>query len=90
VRLRSGDSDLTPDELEGALANAEEKRRSLWNAPSVAGVSRAIAMLPSRGRLQQIKQGLAADMSASGRAAWRCGSFLVKIKMLPERAGSLI
>ena len=47
ARLRSGDPDLAPDELEAALAKAEENRRSFLNVPSVATAARAIAILPS-------------------------------------------
>jgi hypothetical protein len=92
ARLQMGDPDLTPDELEWALAKAEEKRRSLLCAPSVAGVSRAIAMLPSAAEefRQQIKEGLAGDVSASLRARVALRQlFGGQIKMLPEQDGSL-
>ena len=92
ARLRGGDPDLAPDELEGALAKAEEKRRSLLSAPSVAGVSRAIAMLPSATEefREQIKQGLAGDVSASLRARIALRQlFGGQIKMLPEHGGGL-
>ena len=92
ARLQIGDPDLTPDELEGALAKAEEKRRSLLCAPSVAGVSRAIAMLPSAAEefRQQIKEGLAGDVTASLRARVALRQlFGGQIEMLPEQDGSL-
>jgi site-specific DNA recombinase len=92
ARLRSGDPDLTSDELEGALAKAEEKRRSLLSAPSVAGVSRAIAMLPSAAEdlRRQIKLGLAGNVNASLRARVALRQYFGgQIKMLPEQDGSL-
>jgi hypothetical protein len=45
ARLRNGDPDLAPDELEAALVKAEEKRRSLLASPSSVDGARVIALL---------------------------------------------
>ena len=92
ARLRSGDPDLAPDELEAALAKAYEKRRSLINAPSMANITRLIAMLPSAAEdfREQIKQGLAGDRAASMRARIVLRQlFGGQIKVLPDQGGGV-
>src|SRR5208337_2994494 len=92
VRLRNGDLDLAPDELEAALSKAEEKRRLLLNAPSAATGARMISMLPSAAAefREQIKHGLAGDAGASLKARVVLRQYFGgQIKMLPEAGGSL-
>ena len=92
VRLRNGDPDLAPDELEAALSKAEEKRRVLLNGPSVTNGARVIAMLPSAAAdfREQIKHGLAGDKGASLKARVVLRQYFGgQIKMIPEEDGSL-
>jgi site-specific DNA recombinase len=92
ARLRNGDPDLAPDELEAALSKAEEKRRLLLNAPSAATGARMISMLPSAAAefREQIKHGLAGDAGASLKARVVLRQYFGgQIKMLPEEGGSL-
>jgi hypothetical protein len=92
VRLRDGDPDLAPDELEAALAKAEEKRHLILTArPSTDG-ARAIAMLPGSAEefREQIKQGLAGDVAASLKARLALRQYFGgQIKMLPGEDGGL-
>ncbi len=92
ARLRNGDPDLAPDELEAALSKAEEKRRSLLNAPSVTTGARVISMLPSAAAdfREQIKHGLAGDAGASLKARVVLRQYFGgQIKMIPDEDGSL-
>src|SRR5260221_2612239 len=92
ARLRNGDPDLAPDELEAALSKAEEKRRSLLNAPSVTTGARVISMLPSAAAdfREQIKHGLAGDAGASLKARVVLRQYFGgQIKMIPDQDGSL-
>jgi len=92
ARLRNGDPDLAPDELEAALAKAEEKRCSLLTAQPSADGARVIAMLPDAAKefREQIKQGMAGDVGASLKARVVLRQYFGgQIKMLPEAGGSL-
>jgi site-specific DNA recombinase len=92
TRLHNGDPDLAPDELEAALSKAEEKRRSLLNAPSMANGARVISMLPGAAAefREQIKHGLAGDSGAALKARVVLRQYFGgQIKMLPEAGGSL-
>ena len=86
ARLRNGDPDLAPDELEAALVKAEEKRRSLLANPSPADGARMIAMLPGAARelREQIKRGLAGDVAAALKAKVLLRHYFGgQIRMLP-------
>jgi hypothetical protein len=92
VRLRNGDPDLAPDELEAALSKAEEKRRLLLNGPSVTNGARVISMLPSAAAdfREEIKHGLAGDEGASLKARVVLRQYFGgQIKMIPDETGSL-
>jgi site-specific DNA recombinase len=92
ARLRDGDPDLAPDELEAALAKAEEKRRALLTARPSADGARVIAMLPDAAKefREQIKQGMAGDAGASLKARIVLRQYFGgQIRMLPEAGGSL-
>jgi hypothetical protein len=91
-RLRHGDPDLAPDEIEAALAKAEEKRRSLLTTRSSPEGARAIAMLPSAAEdfREQIRLGLAGDARASLKARVVLRQYFGgQIKMLPGEDGGL-
>jgi site-specific DNA recombinase len=92
ARLRNGDPDLAPDELEAALSKAEEKRRSLLTARPAADGARMIAMLPSAAEefREQIKQGLAGNVGASQKARVVLRQYFGgQIKMIPDQEGGL-
>jgi site-specific DNA recombinase len=92
ARLRNGDPDLASDDLEAALVKAEEKRRSLLASPASAGGTRVIAMLPAAAQelREQIKQGLAGDVTAAMKARVVLRQYFGgQIKMLPEPDGGL-
>ena len=92
ARLRSGDPDLAPDEIEAALTKAQEKRRSLLNAASSVNTAQLLEMLPSAAEdfRQQIGKGLAGDHGAALRARVVLRQYFGgQIKVLPEKDGSL-
>jgi hypothetical protein len=71
-RLRNGDPDLTPDELEAALSKAEEKRHAhQYPTDGQRGSGRRVlTVLPQAAQTyrDQIKQGLAGNERAALRA----------------------
>jgi site-specific DNA recombinase len=89
-RLRRGDPDMTPDEIEAAIARAESKRRELENAQPAAKMSmKVLAILPRAAELyrQQVMDGL----DGNPRAALKARVFLkewfggkVRLEPLPD------
>jgi site-specific DNA recombinase len=67
-RLRKGDPDMPPDELQAAIDRAEAKRRELEaQQPEYRGGAKVLAMLPRAADLyrRQVLQGLDGDYRAS-------------------------
>jgi hypothetical protein len=92
-RLMHGDPDLTSDELAGAIARAEEKRKALLKAASRTDESaKIISVIPRAAEeyREQIRLGLKGDEIASLSA--RCflrQLFGGAIKLMPDPAGGL-
>lgn len=92
ARLRGGDPDIGPEEIEAALSKAQERRRMLLSQASAPNVAQEIAMLPTAAAdfSQQIKLGLAGDRSASLRARVTLRLYFgEQFRMLPEAGGAL-
>ncbi len=70
-RLRDGDPDMSPDELQGVIERAEAKRRELVEQqPAMKAAAKVIRMLPNAAARAQrvISEALAGDMRASLKA----------------------
>ena len=80
-RLRKGDPDMPPDEIEAAIERAEAKRRELEaQRPEAQEWAHVLSMLPKAAELfrRQVEQGLNGNPSAAGKARvtlreWFCG-----------------
>jgi site-specific DNA recombinase len=91
-RLRAGDPDLTPDELQAAIDRAEAKRRQVFDVqPTERENARVLAMLPRTAELyrEQIDQGLGGDPAASAKARTILREMLGEIMLSPGEGGSL-
>lgn len=91
-RLKAGDPDLTADELQVAIENAESKRAELRDArPAERENARVLAMLPRAAELyrEQIDQGLGGDPSAAAKARTILRDILGEIILSPCEDGSL-
>jgi site-specific DNA recombinase len=88
-RLKAGDLDLTPDELQAAIDRAEAKRRQVFDVqPTERENARVLAMLPRTAELyrEQIDQGLGGDPAASAKARTILREMLGEIMLSPGRA----
>jgi site-specific DNA recombinase len=92
-RLKKGDPDLTPDELQPAIERAETKRRELDHARSTVGNSAQIlSVLPKAAAYygQQISLGLDGDPGAAAKARPIVRELLGgKVDLVPGEDGSL-
>ena len=91
-RLKAGDPDLTPDELQAAIDRAEAKRRQVLDVqPTERENARVLAMLPRTAELyrEQIGQGLGGDPAASAKARTILREMLGEIMLSPGEGGSL-
>ncbi|MHB8812569.1 MAG: recombinase family protein [Steroidobacteraceae bacterium] len=91
-RLKAGDPDLTPDELQAAIDRAEAKRRQVFDVqPTERENARVLAMLRRTAELyrEQIDQGLGADPAASAKARTILREMLGEIMLSPGEGGSL-
>ncbi len=92
-RLRSGDPDLTPDELQAAIERAESKRRELTGPRNAERESAHIlTVLPKAAEYygQQISLGLDGDTRAAAKARPIVRDLLGgKVDLVPGEDGSL-
>jgi site-specific DNA recombinase len=91
-RLKAGDPDLTPDELQAAIDRAEAKRRQVFDVqPTERENARVLTMLPRTAELyrEQIDQGLGGDPAASAKARTILREMLGEIMLSPGEGGSL-
>lgn len=91
-RLKAGDPDLTPDELQAAIERADAKRRDLLGVrPTERDSAHVLAMLPRTAELyrEQINQGLGGDPAASAKARTILREMLGEIMLSPGEGGSL-
>lgn len=91
-RLKAGDPDLTPDELQAAIDRAEAKRRQVFDVqPTERENARVLAMLPRTAELyrEQIDQGLGGDPTGSAKARTILREMLGEIMLSPGEGGSL-
>lgn len=94
-RLKAGDPDMTPDELQATIERAEAKRRELNNAAarSAAGSSAQIlSILPKAAEYygQQIALGLDGDPQAAAKARpIVCELLGGKVRLIPGEDGAL-
>ncbi len=91
-RMKAGDPDLTPDELQAAIDRAEAKRRQVFDVqPTERENARVLAMLPRTAELyrEQIDQGLGGDPAASAKARTILREMLGEIMLSPGEGGSL-
>src|SRR5581483_6344985 len=90
-RLKAGDPDLTPDELQAAIDRAEAKRRQVFDMqPTERENARVLAMLPRTAELyrEQIDQGLGGDPAAAAKARTILREMLGEIMLSPGESGS--
>jgi len=92
-RARSGDPDLTADELQAAIERAEGKRAALLAAqPSAKRSAKVLSMLPRAAEAyrRQIEQGLDGDPRAALKARVILEDlFGGKVRLVPKPDGSL-
>jgi hypothetical protein len=93
-RLRQGDPDMPPDELQAAIERAEQRRRELGEATvGVLASAKILSLLPRAANLyrEQIAAGLDGDPKAalSARTLLR-ELFSGEIRLVPEAGGGLV
>ena len=91
-RLRQGDPDFEPDELQAAIDRAEQKRRELMESqPAAKESAKMIAMLPKAAKeyRRQIKLGLDQDPRAADKARAILRKLLGRIDLRPGPDESL-
>ena len=91
-RLVDGDPDLEPDEIQGAIDRAEEKRRELMEMqPAAKQSAKLTAMLPKAAAeyRRQIEMGLDDDPRAAGKARALLRKLLGTIRLCPGPDKSL-
>ena len=92
ARVEAGDPDMEPDELEAAIARAEQKRRELLDAQPIAKQSaKMVSMLPRAADAyrRQIAEGLDNDPRAAGKARAILRKLLGPIRFVPDEDGGL-
>ncbi len=94
LRLRDGDPDMTPDELQAAIDRAQTKRRDLCVTQAQASEgARVLSMLPRAADLyrQQIARGLGGEPDAVMKTRQIMRDLIPKkIRLQPGEGGSLI
>jgi site-specific DNA recombinase len=90
-RLRSGDPDMTPDEVQAAIERAESKRSQLASTPAAGAQSKVIAFLPRAAELYraQVAAGLGGDPGAVLKARTALRELIGEVKLQPGEDGSL-
>jgi site-specific DNA recombinase len=93
-RLRTGDADMAPDEIEAAIGRAEGKLRELQaRQPSAKESARLLSMLPRAAELyrRQVANGLSGDIREALKARVTLRNLVVdgKIVLSPGEGGSL-
>lgn len=92
-RLRDGDPDMAPDELQAAIDRAEAKRSDLWGTQAQASAgARVLSMLPRAAERyrQQIARGVGGEPEAVGKARLIMRELIPqKIRLQPGEGGSL-
>ena len=91
-RLKAGDPNRTPDDLQAAIDRAEAKRRQVFDVqPTERENARVLAMLPRTAELyrEQIDQGVGDDPAASAKARTILREMLGEIMLSPRDGGSL-
>lgn len=93
-RLRTGDVDMAPDEIEAAIGRAEVKLRELQaRQPSAKESARVLSMLPRAAELyrRQVTNGISGDPREALKARVTLRSLVVdgKIVLSPGEGGSL-
>jgi hypothetical protein len=86
-RLRKGDPDMTPDEIQAAIDRAEEKRRELEaQQPAARQSAKVLAALPKAAELykRQIAQGLDGNEREALKARVFLRELLGRINLKPE------
>jgi len=94
ARLKDGDPDMTPDELQAAIDLAEGKRRELLaQQPAAKKTARVLSMLPKAAEVarREITAALAGDSRASlkARVILR-DAFNGEVRLVPEIGGGLM
>lgn len=94
-RLKAGDPDMTPDELQATIERAEAKRRELNNAAArstAGGSAQILSILPKAAEYygQQIALGLDGDPRAAAKARPIVRELLGgKVRLIPGENGTL-
>jgi site-specific DNA recombinase len=94
ARLRSGDPDLSPDDIAAAIERAEAQRRDVEaTQPLEKASAKVVAMLPKAATMfrAQVNAGLDGDAHAAGRARVVLRElFGGEIRLKPEPKGGLV
>lgn len=88
-RLRKGDPDMAADEIEAAIARAEEKRRELEaQQPTAQASAKVLSILPRAAEVyrRQVEMGLEGDARAALKARVFLREFLGRIELKREGA----
>lgn len=90
-RLRSGDPDMTPDEIQVAIEKAEGKRAQLAAVTDIGSQAKVIALMPRAAELycQQVRAGLDGHPDAVMRARPLLRELIGEVTVLPGEGGSL-
>jgi DNA invertase Pin-like site-specific DNA recombinase len=93
TRLKSGDPDLSRDDISAAIERVESQRRELESMqPMEKASAKIVAMLPKAAAMYraQIAQGLDGDAHAASKARVVLRDLLGEIRLVPEPKGGLI
>jgi hypothetical protein len=91
-RLKHGDPDMAPDEIQAAIDRAEEKRRELEaQQPEARAGAKVLSMLPKAAELfrRQVELGLRGDERSASKARVVLRELLGRINLKPEGEGEL-
>ena len=89
-RLREGDPDLEPDEIQAAIDRAEQKRNDVLDTqPAAKRSAKMLAALPRAAEAyrRQIEKGLQDDARAAGKARVLLRKLLGTVRLVPEKGG---
>jgi hypothetical protein len=91
-RLKTGDPDMAPDEIQAAIDRAEEKRRELESQqPEAKASAKVLTVLPKAAETYRrlVAQGLDGDERAALKARVFLRELLGRINLKPEGEGEL-
>jgi DNA repair exonuclease SbcCD ATPase subunit len=91
-RLRKGDPDMPPDELQAAIERAEQKRQELEaQQPSARASAKVLSVLPRAAEMfrRQVEQGSDGDERAALKARVFLRELLGRINLKPKGEGEL-